>query len=52
MHSLAELQAHFARALIAGADEPVGALLGAEPRKRLEIHRRHYAASLAAALRD
>ena len=53
MHSLAELQAHFARALIAGADEPIGALVGgAEPRKRLEIHRRHCAASLVAALRD
>ena len=53
MRSLAELQAHVARALIGGDGEPLGALIGgAEPHKRLEIHRRHYTASLTAALHD
>lgn len=53
MRSLAELQAGVARTLIAGDGELLGPLVGgAEPRKRLEIHRRHYVASLTAALRD
>ena len=53
MHSLAELQAAVADAVIAGDGEPPGALVGGvEPGKRFGVHRRHYAASLTAALRD
>jgi putative DNA-binding protein len=52
MPSLAEVQRRFARAVLAGETEPVVPLLigGAGPRARLEIHRRHYEASLTTAL--
>jgi hypothetical protein len=54
VHSLAELQASVARAVMMGERGPVAAALvgGDDPSKRLEIHQRHYQASLAAALRD
>jgi hypothetical protein len=49
--SLAELQRDIARALVEGAELPAHPLVGgAQPRRRLAIHRRHFAASLAAAL--
>jgi hypothetical protein len=54
MPSLAEIQRGVARAVLAGEIEPLAPLLvgGVEPCKRLEIHRRHYEGSLAAALRQ
>jgi hypothetical protein len=52
MPSLLETQRRFARAVLAGESEPLAPLLvgGSAPPARLEIHRRHYEASLAAAL--
>ena len=54
MPSLAEIQRGVARAVLAGEVESLAPLLvgGVEPCKRLEIHRRHYETSLAAALRQ
>jgi hypothetical protein len=54
MLSLADLQSGVARAMTTGEREPVVARLvgGAHPGKRLDIHLRHYEASLTAALRD
>jgi hypothetical protein len=54
MLSLADLQSSVARAMTTGEREPVVAPLvgGAHPGKRLNIHLRHYEASLTAALRD
>ncbi len=54
MQSLAELQAHIAQTVIGGEDDvPARTLVGGrDPRRRLAIHRRHYEASLAAALRQ
>jgi hypothetical protein len=54
MLSLADLQSSFARAMTTGEREPVAAWLvgGANPGARLDIHLRHYDASLTAALRD
>jgi hypothetical protein len=52
MHSAADLQARFARAMIGGELETLTATLvgGGEPRKRLAIHQRHYETSLVQAL--
>jgi hypothetical protein len=52
--SLADLQHSVARAMTTGEREPVVAQLvgGAHPGKRLNIHLRHYEASLTAALLD
>jgi hypothetical protein len=52
MPALVEIQRRVARAVLAGETEPLARLLvgGAAPATRLEIHRRHYEASLAAAL--
>ncbi len=54
MHSLADLQSSVARAMLAGEREPGIAQLvgGDQPGRRLDIHLRHYEASLTAALRD
>lgn len=54
MPRLADLQARVARAVITGDFEPVAPALagGADPRRRLAIHSRHYETSLTAALRD
>jgi hypothetical protein len=54
MPPLADVQAGVARAVVMGDAEPIAALLagGADPRARFAIHQRHYAASLAAALRQ
>jgi hypothetical protein len=54
MLSLVDLQERVARAMTTGEREPAVAQLmgGADPAKRLDIHLRHYAASLTAALRD
>ena len=54
MHSLADLQSGIARAMTTGEAEPFVARLvgGTDPDKRLNIHLRHYEASLTAALRD
>ena len=54
MRSLAELQNSVARAMTTGVREPAATHLvgGAEPGKRLDIHLRHYEASLSAALGD
>lgn len=54
MQSLADLQAGFARAMTTGERRPVVASLvgGADPGTRLDIHLRHYEASLVAALRE
>ncbi|MEO8464641.1 MAG: DNA-binding domain-containing protein [Gammaproteobacteria bacterium] len=54
MLSLADLQCSVARAMITGETEPAAAWLvgGARPEKRLDIHLRHYEASLTAALRE
>jgi hypothetical protein len=52
MPSLAEIQRRVARAVLADEIEALAPLLvgGVAPGKRLEIHRRHYETSLAAAL--
>jgi hypothetical protein len=52
MPSLAEVQQRVVHAVLAGDVESLAPLLvgGLEPCKRLEIHRRHYEASLTAAL--
>ena len=52
MPPLVEIQRRVARAVLAGETEPLAPLLvgGIEPLERLAIHRRHYEASLAAAL--
>jgi len=54
MLSLADLQSRVARAMTTGEREPVAARLvgGVHPDKRLDIHLRHYAASLIAVLHD
>ena len=54
MLSLSSLQARVAHAVIMGDVEPVAAYLagGADPRKRLAIHQRHYETSLTRALCD
>ena len=54
MLSLADLQTGVARAMTTGEREPIVARLvgGANPGKRLDIHLRHYEASLTAALGD
>jgi Putative DNA-binding domain len=54
VRALAELQARVAQVVVMGEREAVVASLvgGANPSKRLEIHRRHYEASLTAALAD
>jgi hypothetical protein len=54
VRSLAELQASVAQAVVGGdARLPSTALVGgANPRRRLAIHQRHYEASLTAALRQ
>ena len=54
MHSLADLQSSIARAMTTGEAEPVVARLvgGTDPDKRLNVHLRHYEASLTAALGD
>jgi hypothetical protein len=54
MLSLADLQSSVARAMTTGERESVVRRLvgGANPGKRLDIHLRHYEASLTAALRD
>jgi hypothetical protein len=54
MLALADLQSRVARAMTTGEREPVVAQLvgGTHPGKRLDIHLRHYEASLTAALRD
>jgi hypothetical protein len=54
MPSLVDLQERVARAVTTGKREPAvaGLVGGADPGKRLDIHVRHYAASLTAALRD
>jgi hypothetical protein len=54
MLPLAELQARLAHAVVQGDFEPIAAVAvgGTDPRMRLEIHRRHYEASLSAALRE
>jgi hypothetical protein len=50
--SLAEIQTGIRRALVAGGDPPIAALLtgGRNPLKRIQIHRRHYETSLVTAL--
>jgi hypothetical protein len=52
MPALADLQAAVRRAVVGGDSSVVGPLLkgGGDPRRRLAIHQRHYAASLTAAL--
>jgi hypothetical protein len=52
--SLADLQRSVARAMTTGEAEPIVAQLvgGAHPGQRLNVHLRHYEASLTAALRD
>jgi hypothetical protein len=54
MPLLADLQSRFAHAVTTGEAEAVVAQLvgGAHPDKRLDIHLRHYEASLTAALRE
>lgn len=54
MLSLAELQSRVARAMTTGDREPFAPQLagGVYPDKRLDIHLRHYEASLSAALRE
>jgi Putative DNA-binding domain len=55
MLALAELQAELAHAVVEGDFERLGAAIvvgGSDPLMRLEIHRRNYATSLSAALRE
>lgn len=54
MHSPADLQDSFARAMTTGEGAPLVAHLagGVNPAQRLNIHLRHYEASLTAALRE